>query len=69
MTLHLARSDGGKSRREECDNEIMLSIVLVRIVDQPVLCGWQSKIEGLPTNQLYFFCSFRARKKKKKKQE
>jgi hypothetical protein len=67
MTLHLARSDRGESRREECDDEIMLSIILIRIVDQPVLRGWQCKVKGLSTNQLYFFRSFRVRKRKKKK--
>jgi hypothetical protein len=67
MTLHLARSDGGESRREECDNEIMLPIVLVRIVDQPILRGWQSEVKALSADKFYLFLGLHLGKRKKKK--
>jgi hypothetical protein len=67
MTLHLARSDGGESRREECDDEIMLSIILVRIVDQPVLRGWQSKVKALSADEFHLFRSVHLGKRRKKK--
>jgi hypothetical protein len=67
MTLHLARSDGSESGWKERDNEIMLSIILIRIVDQSVLRGWQRKIECLPAHELYLFLGFHLGKRKKKK--
>jgi hypothetical protein len=67
MTLHFTRSDWGESGWKERDDKMVLSIILIRIVDQPVLRGWQCKVKGLSTNQLYFFRSFRVRKRKKKK--
>jgi hypothetical protein len=67
MTLHLARSDRCESRWEECDDEIMLSIVLVRIVDQPVLRGWQSKIKALSADEFYLLRGFHLGKRRKKK--
>ena len=39
MTLHLARSDRRKSSREKGDDQVKLSIIFIRIVDQPVLRG------------------------------
>jgi hypothetical protein len=67
MTLHLARSDGGESGWEESDNEIMLSVVLVRIVDQAVLRGWQSKVKALSADEFYLFVGSQRGKWKKKK--
>jgi hypothetical protein len=66
MALHLARSDGGKGGREKSDDQIVFPVILIRIVDQPVLRGWQGKIEYLPTDQLYFFCGLRIGKEKKR---
>jgi hypothetical protein len=67
MTLHLARSDGRKSGWKECDDEIMLSIVFIRIIDQPVLCGWQSKVETLSADELHLFLGSQRGKRKKNK--
>jgi hypothetical protein len=69
MTLHLARSDGSESRGEERDNEIMLPIVLIRIIDQPVLRGRESKIKALFADEFYPFLGFRLGKRKNKKQQ
>jgi hypothetical protein len=65
MTLHFARSDRGKSGWKECDDEMVLSIILIRIVDQPVLRGWQGEIECLFADEFQFILGMHAGKRKK----
>lgn len=69
MTLHLARSDRGKGGWEECDDEMVLSIILIRIVDQPVLGGWEGKIECLSSNEFQFLLGIDAGKRKKNQKD
>jgi hypothetical protein len=65
MTLHLAGSDGGEGSGEEGDDEMMLPIIFVCIVDQPIVRGWQGKIECLLADELDLFLGSRVRKRKK----
>jgi hypothetical protein len=56
MALHLARSDGGIGGGEKGDNQMMFSIILVRIVNDSIVSRWKSKIERLTTHKLYLLC-------------
>jgi hypothetical protein len=58
MALHLARSDRGKRGREKGDDQMMFSIILIRIIDQSVMGRRKSKIKDLTTHKLYLLCSF-----------
>jgi hypothetical protein len=69
MALHLPRSDGGIGSREKGDDQMVFSIILFRIVDNPIVSRWKSKIEGLTTHKLYLLCSFPIRKGEKDKNE
>jgi hypothetical protein len=56
MTLHFARSGGGKGSRKECEDEVKFSVVLIAILDQPVLRRGKTEIHCLRTDQTGFFC-------------
>jgi hypothetical protein len=69
MTLHFTRSDWGESGWKERDDKMVLSIILIRIVDQPVLRGWQGKIERLFTDESQFSFGIHAGKRKKNQKD
>jgi hypothetical protein len=56
MTLHLARSDGGKGSREKCDDQMIFPVILVEIGDQPILRGWEREVKGFFSDQRFFLC-------------
>jgi hypothetical protein len=56
MALHLARSDGGIGGREKGDDQMVFSIILVRIVNDSIVSRWKSEIEGLTTDKFYLLC-------------
>jgi len=54
MALHLARSDGSEGSRKKCDDQKVLPIIVIEIADQPVMRGWEGKVESFFTHQGFF---------------